>query len=508
MSGFFKRIFSFNTTNTNVKGTNINTIQNILGVYRNFSDFTNYNISKLLSDTKELSTKLNCFIQPDTINNLILELCIDIDSKNSIDDINRSFNEGYFINKTIKNNKSIEKIIKNQLSTGAIRDDTPDYTYENTIRIMLMDLNWYVLEKFYNILNEEVPKGHKSIKQYKTEDIFAMRAEQYFSYILNSVTNSYCIAFMYFIEKKVDTIDKNGEFYKIIVNMSSKISDFDLILKKLKAIYNEFYSSELGNLGDSILFEYAIRVILDRINTNSIENDDTSNVLESEVYSIESMEYKLDKCINNVSNNANLKIEYYISSTIKKDLNTEDFNVYIDSIGLIKKYVDKYYYNISHNKLLSDKERYLKGNFDKEKDEINERFNLNNIKTGEQFEVYLSNLFKKFGYKVSHCGKTGDQGADLVLKIADFMYVVQAKYYTSKLSNTPVQEVTGALRYYNANQGVVVTNSSFTQGAIKLAKTNNIILIDGKRLKKIIDIMFDDNKKTEDIFRKFDNYEL
>ena len=154
-----------------------------------------------------------------------------------------------------------------------------------------------------------------------------------------------------------------------------------------------------------------------------------------------------------------------------------------------------YYSKVSHNNKLSDKERYLKGEFDKEKKELSEQYSLNNIVTGTQFELYLVNIFKELGYKTKHNGKSGDQGADLILKKDDYVYAVQAKYYTGKLSNTPVQEIAGALKYYNANQGVVITNSTFTTGAEELAKANNVILIDGKDLKKLVDYIFEGNAK-------------
>ena len=91
----------------------------------------------------------------------------------------------------------------------------------------------------------------------------------------------------------------------------------------------------------------------------------------------------------------------------------------------------------------------------------------------------------------------------MIVKKDDYIYAIQAKYYTGKLSNTPVQEIAGSLKYYNANQGVVVTNSSFTPGAEELAKANNVILVDGRDLKKLIDYVFEDNHE-EDILKKFE----
>ena len=59
------------------------------------------------------------------------------------------------------------------------------------------------------------------------------------------------------------------------------------------------------------------------------------------------------------------------------------------------------------------------------------------------------------------------------------------------------------MKFYNANQGVVVTNSEFTPGAEELAKANNIILIDGKDLKKLADYTFEEDH-SDDVLQKFE----
>ena len=71
------------------------------------------------------------------------------------------------------------------------------------------------------------------------------------------------------------------------------------------------------------------------------------------------------------------------------------------------------------------------------------------------------------------------------------------------MGNTPVQEIVGALKFYNANQGVVITNSEFTLGAENLAKANNVILIDGKDLKKLTNYIFKDDH-NEDVLKNFE----
>jgi len=45
-----------------------------------------------------------------------------------------------------------------------------------------------------------------------------------------------------------------------------------------------------------------------------------------------------------------------------------------------------------------------------------------------------------------------------------------------------IQQVIGAIKYYDANKGMVVTNSSFTENAYDLANSNGIELWDRKKL--------------------------
>lgn len=79
--------------------------------------------------------------------------------------------------------------------------------------------------------------------------------------------------------------------------------------------------------------------------------------------------------------------------------------------------------------------------------------------TGIQFEKYLMVLFQDLGYLVKSTPKTGDFGADLILQKDKRKVVVQAKRYKKNVGIKAVQEVTSAIKYYNANEAWVVTNS-------------------------------------------------
>lgn len=106
--------------------------------------------------------------------------------------------------------------------------------------------------------------------------------------------------------------------------------------------------------------------------------------------------------------------------------------------------------------------------------------------TGEEFEKFLSILFKRRGYRVSLTAKSGDYGCDLILKDGKNVIAVQAKRYSSNVGVKAVQEIIGSVRMYNATEAWVVTNSYYTKQAIKLANSNDVYLIDRNDLIELI----------------------
>lgn len=107
--------------------------------------------------------------------------------------------------------------------------------------------------------------------------------------------------------------------------------------------------------------------------------------------------------------------------------------------------------------------------------------------TGEEFEEFLAAHFKNSGYKTKLTPITNDYGADLILKKHGDKIVVQAKRWKTPVGIEAVQQVIGSLRYYNAYDALVVTNSTYTSNASQLARVNNIQLWDRKDLLEFMD---------------------
>lgn len=105
------------------------------------------------------------------------------------------------------------------------------------------------------------------------------------------------------------------------------------------------------------------------------------------------------------------------------------------------------------------------------------------IMEGYEFENYLKTLFFYAGFGAETTKKAKDYGADIILTDENgSKIVVQAKRYNKKVGVKSVQEIMGAMSHYKANEGMVVTNSTFSFEAETLAKDNNIRLVDRKEL--------------------------
>ncbi len=102
--------------------------------------------------------------------------------------------------------------------------------------------------------------------------------------------------------------------------------------------------------------------------------------------------------------------------------------------------------------------------------------------SGTEFENFLLAHFEKLGYKGSTTQASNDFGADLVLKKDGEIIVIQAKRHKGKIGIKAVQEVSGAINFYSATKGIVVTNNYFTPAAVKLAEASKIELWDRKTL--------------------------
>ena len=296
-----------------------------------------------------------------------------------------------------------------------------------------------------------------------------------------------------------NTIDSK-EFYTIQKNLFNEFT-LEEVISKLYPIYERFYSDTF----DEKFTYQRLQVLVYMINTK--ENNTTSSQFIDTFKEVardsndETLQERLEKLNNyddilfiitkfvdlDMLTEANeddavfiyLELIYELLGTLKGN---EIISLFV-SLTKIRNDVNEY---IENKKLLQERERYLNCNFDKERNLENEKLKLSLVYNGIQFEQYLKNLFEKLGYLVEVTKSTGDQGADLILTKNNEKTVVQAKFYSSSVGNKAVQEVVAALKFYNADKGMVVTNSYYTKSAIELAEANGIELWNKEVLENMI----------------------
>jgi len=103
-----------------------------------------------------------------------------------------------------------------------------------------------------------------------------------------------------------------------------------------------------------------------------------------------------------------------------------------------------------------------------------------NVFTGVDFELHLKSMMESQlpGIYVETTPATGDHGADLVIRFKGVVIAIQAKYYTGSVGNGAVQEIHSGMAFYDADYGMVVTQSKYTEHAKSLASKLNIYLED------------------------------
>ena len=128
---------------------------------------------------------------------------------------------------------------------------------------------------------------------------------------------------------------------------------------------------------------------------------------------------------------------------------------------------------------------------------------LNRVKQSSPsfFEKLVVELLLEMGYGGSRkeagraIGKSGDEGIDGIIDQdrlgLDTIYI-QAKRWENSVSRPEIQKFVGALQGKKAKNGIFITTSEFTKGAIRYSEDieNTVVLIDGNKLTDLM-IEFD-----------------
>jgi restriction system protein len=108
----------------------------------------------------------------------------------------------------------------------------------------------------------------------------------------------------------------------------------------------------------------------------------------------------------------------------------------------------------------------------------------------EDFERLVSEYFRRNGFQVTRVGGNGpDGGIDLVLRMKSETYLVQCKQWNAyKVGVWPVREFYGVMTSQGAAGGYFVTSGVYTEEAKAFVEGLNLMLIDGRKLREMIDV--------------------
>jgi hypothetical protein len=122
----------------------------------------------------------------------------------------------------------------------------------------------------------------------------------------------------------------------------------------------------------------------------------------------------------------------------------------------------------------------------------NRAYTINDVDlmNGLEFEHFLAVVFTKMGYETEVTKASGDQGIDLIASKGGIKLGVQAKCYSGSVGNSAIQEAVAGINFYHLDKAIVITNSTFTDSAIKLANSNEVVLWDRNILKEKLSELF------------------
>jgi HJR/Mrr/RecB family endonuclease len=163
------------------------------------------------------------------------------------------------------------------------------------------------------------------------------------------------------------------------------------------------------------------------------------------------------------------RLKDFRDTVIQNNINvsTEDYQ---DLLVILRHYIDSKEKDFLNNGIIA-KTQHRFGELNKE---------------GSDFEHLIVRLYNAMGYVSKRTGGSGDQGADVIASKEGVNVLIQAKCYVGPVNNEAVQQAFSALSYHDCSKAVVITTSSFTAGAVDLAKANQVELIDGERLKRML----------------------
>lgn len=104
------------------------------------------------------------------------------------------------------------------------------------------------------------------------------------------------------------------------------------------------------------------------------------------------------------------------------------------------------------------------------------------VMDGLDFELYVARLLEKQGFKRVSLTERYDMGVDIVAEKDGERWGVQVKRYNGLVKAAAIRQVVTALNFYGCQRAMVITNSTYSNVACRLATSNGCILINRNEL--------------------------
>lgn len=94
-----------------------------------------------------------------------------------------------------------------------------------------------------------------------------------------------------------------------------------------------------------------------------------------------------------------------------------------------------------------------------------------------EFEKYVAARLAEKGYTNIQLTEYYDWGVDIIAHKNNVVWGVQVKHCSNLVKVAAVRQVVTALKKYDCDRAMVVTNGRYSRQAIELAKSNNCLLV-------------------------------
>lgn len=104
---------------------------------------------------------------------------------------------------------------------------------------------------------------------------------------------------------------------------------------------------------------------------------------------------------------------------------------------------------------------------------------------GVSFEHYVAQLLIEQGYANVSLTEHYDYGVDIIAEKDGIRWGIQVKRYSGLVKAEAVRQVVTGLRLYGCDRAMVITNSTYSNVARRLAEGNDCVLIDRSGLSSL-----------------------